>query len=381
MSTKLSTLLDRMNRYQSILSSEDQFKVRDLDTAIRKVKRKTNLPWDLKSSSIKIFPGISIYPIPSDQKDIAFIDDETKQKIDKPDFQYTSIKQFSEDPTDRNLFAEIWDNEQKFIGIKYKNLGLASVLLDDCSDSSNYSISGDITSKSVNRITYIDTRQSLKFNITNSTGIASLENVNINIVESEYESKWFFAWVYLRSVPTSIDLEFGTDASNKLSKNITTQFSGQEIKIDDWNLIAFDLNDATLTGTIDYNNLNYYKITFNGLETGANFLGPVYLKAWKELEYQYYKKYSIKDVDGNYKEYFYDYSTGSFSVDDELIGEEEFSDIILNEAILFHLNEKENQTLMGLVLQEISDCWESLAKKYPELSPDIMTDGYIFINR
>jgi hypothetical protein len=380
MSTKLSVLLDRMNRYQSIFASEDQYKVRDLDTAIRKIKRKTKLPWMIKQTNLKIFAGIEVYPIPSDQDDIAFIDDKNKDKIEKPAFQYTSIKQFSEDPNNRNLYAEIWDAEQKFIGVKYKDSGLASVLIDDCGDLTKYTAEGDITSISLNKITYIDTRQSIKFNVINSTGVSSLTIAQNKIVDPEYESKWFFAWVYLRSIPTSILMEFGTDSSNYLYSTVTTQFSGQAFKLDDWNLIGFDLNEATSTGPIDSNDFSYSKLTFNGLETGVNFLGATYLKSWMQLEYQYYSKYLIKSNLGVYKEAFYDYETGSFATDDELIGEDYFSDIITNEAILFHLNDKENQALMGLITQEIIECWDALSGKYPELTPDIITDGYNFIS-
>jgi hypothetical protein len=150
--------------------------------------------------------------------------------------------------------------------------------------------------------------------------------------------------------------------------------------LDDWNLIGFDLNEATSTGTIDSNDFSYSKLTFNGLETGVNFLGATYLKSWMQLEYQYYSKYLIKSNLGVYKEAFYDYETGSFATDDELIGEDYFSDIITNEAILFHLNDKENQALMGLITQEIIECWDALSGKYPELTPDIITDGYNFIS-
>ena len=57
-------------------------------------------------------------------KDLAFLDDNSRAKLGKPNFQYTSIQQFHEDPNNRNLLADIWENGERKLGVKYKNIGL-----------------------------------------------------------------------------------------------------------------------------------------------------------------------------------------------------------------------------------------------------------------
>ena len=53
MSTKLSTLLNRMDRVQTLQSLDAVYKVQDLDEAIRIVKRGIKFPWALMNKEFE----------------------------------------------------------------------------------------------------------------------------------------------------------------------------------------------------------------------------------------------------------------------------------------------------------------------------------------
>lgn len=380
MPTKLSTLISRLDRYQSIQSSEEKFKVMDLDSSIREKMAIYNFPWFLKDDKLKIFPDVFIYSFKSDQKDIINLDDPKKEKLGKPDFQYTSIKQFLDDPNNRNLLTEVWDEGVKYIGLKYKNNGLVDTLFDESNDETLYTYLGDIVSISENDVMFSKLDCSIRFNVTNSSNVSTLIFNRTPINDENFYKKWFFVNVYLESVPTKIKLEFGTSDTRCFSKEVTTQFDGRAFKENDWNMIAIDLNDEdSLVGTIDYTDLKYAKLEFTGLATGSYYINGMFLKSWLELDLLYYTKYPIIDKNGVYKSSFFNYDTGTYDLDDQLLGDDEFADIVEFDAELVHMNEKENTAQIELIKEKRAERWAVLFEKYPELNPLIMTDGYNFI--
>ncbi len=379
MPTKLGTLINRMNRYQAVEKIDNTYKVQDLDEAIRTARRVCKFPWTLKAKNLKIFEGISLYNPESDFDGLAFLDDEGKYKTGKPEFQYTSIKQFYEDPNNRNLIAEIWNEGVLSLGVKYKDAGLTQLLLDECSDITKYTPSGDFTAIEEETVKTAIGSNSIKATLVEGTNIATLTCDIDEVIDPEYKKKYFFAYVYLASVPTSIDLKLKKDASNYLSKNILTQFDGRVLKANDWNILAFDLNDCVVEGSTG-GEFESFEITLNGAEAGSYYFGETALKQWLNLNYQYYHKNLVKQTDGTYKEQFLDIETNDFDLLDILIGEDIFSDIILYEALILAINEQENGTIFGLVNQKREGAWQSLFEKYPDLQPTITTNYYNFID-
>lgn len=378
MSTKLSTLLNRMDRVQTIQSIDNVYKVQDLDEAIRIVRRGIKFPWALQNKNLKIFSGIELYYPESDFERLAFLDDNGRVKLGKPHFQYTSIQQFSEDPNNRNLIGDIWENGERKLGVKYKDAGLNQILIDECSDVSKYTPSGDFTSVELETVQTAIGSNSIKAVCVEATDIATMTINNTDIIDTEYKKKYFFAYIYLASVPTSIDLKILNDPLNHLSKNVIVQFDGSIFKANDWNIVAFDLNNCVVEGATN-GEFNSVEITLNGVESGNYFFGETYLKEWKELDYNYYSKNLVKASDGTYKEQFLNETDNSFDLLDELIGEDLFSDVIRYEAICMAINEKENQTIFAQYNTKREEAWASLFETYPDLAPQITTDYYNFV--
>ena len=383
--TKLSTILNRMDRYQSVYTTEEQFKVRDLDEALRTLRRHTQTPWTLKKSTIRIFDDVLEYPIAPDHNSLYFLDKQQSNTFqsffnDSARFYYTSIKEFYEDPDYRNDLAEIWDGGTRFLGVRLDNLeGQQSVLVDNSSVISHYTAKGDASSLSVDTINYKDSNTSISFLNTPNTGSAEVEIAFNSIGDANYRQKYFFIWVYFSGLPTSVTLQFGNNDSNNLSQVVTTQFSGQSFKINDWNLLSFDLNTATVLGSINANSFSYASVTLAGAPIGTYFVNSSYLRQWQLLDYWYYttNNCATNGATSPNQDYFmaadetYDLST-------VLIGDQEWADVIMYDAILSNTIDVENDKVIAAIEKKRDIAWATLDENYPSGKPMITTRKHLF---
>ena len=382
-STLLSTIISRMQRWQPIATIEEQYLIRDLDEAIRARRRKIRLPWHLKKGTLKIFDEVLEYPIATDHDELAYLDiAPDKEYADKARYHYTSLQQFYEDPTNRNEIAEIWDNGEKYLGVRYKGLLAGSKRLSTAEEVDDYEVSDDADAVALDNVNYKQGNGSMKITITSSAGTAPIKNTFTAFTDSKYKKKYHFRCIYLDAVPTSIEMRFQVDDSNYLSIGaITTQFSGQAFKADAWNLIAFDLNTATETGTIaTTSSWASEKVILTGAETGTYYLDDSYLREWILQDYWYYSKYSVLTSGATSADQEFFFESESYSPDSSLVGDNEWIDIIMYDALLLALTDKENKVIKDEIRGRLADAEEDLYKNYPELKPVIITNRYRFTN-
>jgi hypothetical protein len=107
----------------------------------------------------------------------------------------------------------------------------------------------------------------LKFNVDGSTTTAYVENSTMTVVDlSEDEDiSALFAWLYIPSgsTVTNVTLRWGSSSADYWSQTVTSQNFGAFQT--GWNLLRFDWNGATETGTpttsVDYLRLSF---TYDG---------------------------------------------------------------------------------------------------------------------
>lgn len=381
-STALSTILNRMNRWQSIYDVEEQFKVEDLDEAIRTARRKTSFYWNIKKATLRVFNDVFEYPIASDHSDIIYLDNQTSEDFEgKARFKYTSTQEFFEDPTNRNYIAEIWDGGQRYLGVNYKGINSQTLKVDDADAITNYSYADDVTNLSLDTVVYKKGVNSIKVDITNSAGVATVANTFlITVADQNYKSKYYFRWFYFDNIPTSVELKFGNDASNYLySGALTSQFSGQGFKANDWNLLAFDLNEATEVGTIDANTFNYEEVIFNGAATGVYRIDESSLKAWELLDYYYNSIYSVTTDGNNLNREYFKNDLDEYDISHKLVGDPEWVDVIMFEAIASTVADRENSKIFSVIDRKRLDAWDALNEKYPSQVPVMVTNRWRFL--
>jgi len=380
--TLLSTLLSRMNRKQTIDTVEEQYKVRDLDEAIRTIRRAVQFPWTLKKSTLRVFDGVLEYPVAADHDELAFLDNPNEQNWgSKFRPTYTSVQQFYQDPNNTDDLAEIWDSGTRFLGVRADRIIKGtSQILNNAETAADWTASGDASAVTRDTVFFKEGSASMRFTVTLATNTATMSASNTSISDSNYRKKYFFMHIYLDAVPTSLVLRFGNDSSNYLySGAITTQFSGQALKADDWNLVAFDLNTASTQGTITSTVFDYQAVVLTGAASGTYYVDASYLREWSLVDYWFYSKYLVATVGNTVanQEYFFN-SSEVYSTDSMLIGDSEWVDIIQYEAELGSLSDKENDKVFSKVLKKRDDAWEALFRIYPSMRQSITTTRYNF---
>lgn len=384
-STLLSTILSRMDRWKDAENVETQYKVRDLDSSIRELKRTVQPPWTLVKGSLRVFPGVKEYPIASGHDELAYLDkDKIESYADAARFYFTSLQQFYEMVNaTRNLLTEIWDQGTKMLGVDYKDEGLSSQKLNGAEVASEYTGSGDAGTPVKDTVLFKKGNASMRVPITLNTSSASIKNTFTSFVDAKYKSKYHFKWIYLFAVPTSIELRFQVSDSVYLkTTGITTQFSGQAFKAGQWNLIAQDLSTATEVGSISTaSSWASEKIILIGAATGNYYIDESNLREWILLDYWYYSRYFVQLLNSSVpdQEFFFN-SSEVYSTDSSLVGDDEWIDVIMYDALMITINEKEDDNVYNEIRRRRETAWAKLEEKYPDMTPLIITNRHRFNN-
>jgi len=379
--TPLSVIINRMNRWQSVYNVEELYKVYDIDEALRTIRRQTVFPWDIKKITLKVFKDVLEYPVAADHDEIIYVDNNSKGFFfERARFRYTSLQEFYENPDDRNDMAEIWDSGVRYLGLRYQDLDMQNLSVNPGEDSTLFTPTDDATAVTDDSVVYKEGNGSVRISITSSSGTATITNSCTQFSDTDYKQKYYFRWVYLDAVPTSIELKIGNDSNNYLSSGaITTQFSGQTLKADDWNLVAFDLNTATETGTFDETAIDYEALIFTGASTGEYRINSSYLREWTLMDYWYASINNIATTGASSatKEYFMD-NNGSYEITDELVGDSEWADVLMYEALVTTITDVENNKIFPVLDRKRQEAWDSLLSKYPAMDPNIITHRWRF---
>jgi len=381
-STKLSAILNRMYRWTTIYrNTEEQYLVYDLDEALRNLQRTHLKPWTLKKNTLRVFSNVLEYPKASDHLCLAFLENQQEGYENKSQPYYTSIKEFYEDPNNQSQVAEIWDGGENYLGVRNKSLGSSEQNIDTCELDSGYTLSGDFTANAIDNVIYKSGNGSLRLTLVSSGGTALVEKSFTAFTDSLYKRKYMFFRVYLSSLPTSINLRVGADSSNYLLKNVTTQFSGQALKVNDWNWVAIDLNSPDSTvGTISTaTSFDYYGLELVAASSGFYYIDEVKLKEWQLMDYWYYSNLSVMILGNSVanQRYFMN-SSEIYSSDSELVCPEEFADVIMYDAMLSTMADIESNKLYPVIQGKRQSAWDKLMDRYPSLEPLIITHRWRF---
>ncbi len=364
--TMLATLLRRMRRFQSIASAEEADLIEDIDSAIRFFRRKHHFPWTLKQTTLRVFPDVLEYPVAEDHDALAYLDSSDGEFEQKMRPKYTSLIDFYQDPDNRSLLAELWDGACQYLGIRDKSFNTgSSIIIDSVEVDSGYTLSGDATTKTLDTVYRKKGNNSLRVTVVASTGSAGFSHTFTALNDSLVLRKYYFRYVYLSGLPDSITLRFGSSASAYYSATVTTQFSGQAFKINAWNLVAFDLNAAAMTGTVNTASLAYEAFFFTNAPSGTYYFDESSIKAWELADYWYYSKYIVLTAAATSPDSEYFLSEANvYSTADMLVGDTAFADCVMYDACLTSVSNK------------LQDAFTSLLEVYPDMEPLISTNYY-----
>lgn len=381
--TTLQELINRMNAYTPIRNMDEVLKVNALDQAIRMFRMNNQPPWTQKKTTLRVFQNVPLYPTASDHAHLAMLDDPLGQDNDfgqHPRYVFTSLRDFLETPTGRNLVAEVWQNGTKMIGVRnYTSVDLTEQLLDSASDASDYATSGDAGTPVVDNVIFLTGSTSIRVPITYSTGTAVVTDTFANSTTStNYKRNYFFVNIFLSTTtaPSAIAIRLYQDASNYLdSPSITTQFAGQPLIANDWNTIAFDLNTATATGTVT-GTFTSVRYTFTETASGNYYFDQSFLRGWILQDYWYYSRNNV--LDGSTYQQFFSADSATYDLASQMLGETVFHDAIMYEACTYLLSDQKESKIQDDVSRLRNSAWERFFSFYPDNTPQITTNTYRF---
>lgn len=359
--------------------------MQDLDDAISEVKRNTNLPFFLQQETKRVFPDVLLYPVPVDYDYFAYMD--TNNDLvpygHRMRANYTSVQQFFEDPDYRNRIAEFFTANTKVLGIRDKNVPPGfltnSILLDDAASTSNYTATQDASNLVLDNVLFTGLASS-SVRFLNTPTILNAATVSYTFGPSgfaDYKRTYYFVSVFMSGSPTSVTMKFGNDASNYLIATVTNQFSGQAFQLDNWNLLAFDLNTAAVVGTINDATFGFAEVTLNGAPAGLYNIDSSFLRGWTLLAFWYYAKFAVQtNLSTRADQEYFQTSPGVYSLDSSLVGDSEWADVVMYKALINTLADKENDRLLAYFSAKYQAAKHQLDMIYPTMKPLVVTDSY-----
>lgn len=376
--TTLQIILNRISKYQAFKGRNFEDIVRDIDAFLGTEEISFQFPFTRRKTMMRVFEDIYSYPAPSDFNRLSFLDNQEEEYSDRARFIFNSFDSFLEDKDYRNRWAEIWEDGVPKIGVNYKTgSGRLSVqLFSNAKDASDYTATGDAGTPVADTVIEYRGQTSIRVPITNATNAAAISfTPEATFADSNYKRKYFFIPVQLGGVPTSITLKVGTDASNYLSATVNSQFDGTPFAADEVNIVAIDLNLASVTGTLNSASFNYGEISFVDAPTGNYFIFPQHLREWDQLEMWYSSNQRCTTAAGVDQQGFYDLTSDTYSTDTALIGPDEWAYVVQFGGMLMSLADMNDDALMKDIQASFNKAEAALMNRFPQ-KVALQTDTY-----
>ncbi len=302
---KFSQVSDR----QVVSNRAVRFVLGDMDLAT--MKRQVAL-------SPNMFTNIFDYTAPSDLKGNKIVD--LRKQVNRPSTEKWLLVDEADFDRKKNLsnhrIAVRNENFSKLLRIDgIPNSTTKAV--NDCNSlttNGTWTASADASNLTLDQVNYITGGASLNFDMAKGAATGYIENSDMAALDlSDYEDIGsVFVWVYIpdysdaqADTVTNFILRFGSSSSNYDSITVTTDNAGNTFH-DGWNLLRFNLDGSSSTGTPDYSAINYIRLTVTkstSLEADTDWRVDNFLISKGEIyDVIYYSKYGWTNSSGTYIE-------------------------------------------------------------------------------
>lgn len=251
------------------------------------------------------------YTAPSDLKGTKVIDirPQTKRQVsDNPSMQPLQ-------PFDQRKRV----NDDKFTiqvnsGVKSlrytKNISPAPTVLhamNSITANGTWAATADASNLTEDGLNFISSGKSLNFDVTGASISGFIENSTMSQVDlsEQDEIAQMFIWLFVpdTSAFTSVALRWGNDTSNFFSRTATSPHDQTAFKTG-WNLVAFNWNGATETGTVDTEKIDYLRVTvtYDGVADTDFRVDNIVASNGEIYEIVYYSKSLFQNASGTFLE-------------------------------------------------------------------------------
>ena len=252
-----------------------------------------------------LFDDVTSYTTPSDLKQDKIVDIRPQVGREYGD-QYTKrmIADFGRSAGNHD-FNVLYKNGTKFLQLKEDVKGTKTVI-SEVNSTSGWSAGDAASNLTLDSLNYITGSKSINFDIGTTPATGYVENSTLPAVDLSETTvaNSGFVWVFLPDATkvTSITGRIGSSSSNYLSQTVTTTHDTQAF-FSGWNLLRFELGEATETGTVDYSSITYFRLTIahNGTGDTDYRLDSITVGVGEIYEMVYYSDAIFKGTDGSYK--------------------------------------------------------------------------------
>ncbi len=307
------TIADFNNRIESKIHAKDITQVSDiyglyLEAAgnvlsasdPRETKRVTTI-------TNAIYDQVYSYVAPTDLKDDCIVD----IRPQTPRSAIDSLNQTSSRPFDR--FREGFTVEDNS-GVR--TIRIASVTsvsgptfneCDSLTSNGTWAAGDNATDLAVDSLNKVSGSASLKFNISASGSTAYIENSTMTALDlDDYVNVGAaFVWVYIPSttIITAVAFRWGNDSSNYYSVSVTASHDNTAF-VTGWNLLRFNWDGSTETGSVTDSTIDYARVTFtySGMAVNSCRVDSIVFRLGNIYELVYYSKYLFKTSAGTWIE-------------------------------------------------------------------------------
>ena len=159
--------------------------------------------------------------------------------------------------------------------------------------------SGDASNLRDDYLQFVTGSSSVEFDITGTQAILTNNSIAPQDCSAQNNQGqiFFFTYLPIASVFSTIQIKWGSDASNYYMKTLNTTNVGTVFN-NGWNLLAADWETATIVGTPDNTKISYLQVIWNySASTQAGLrLNSIYSRLGIISEIEYYSKYIYQDA-------------------------------------------------------------------------------------
>lgn len=309
----MDTIADLKTRLESKVHGSYS-SVTDVDGLIAEAARNVLLmidPMETKrvtQLSNAIYDKVYSYALPADLKGDKILDIRPQgDRLISDTINQTYSKNFST-YKDADTFAIEMNSGVKTISLnKPQTPAIVLNTCDSLTDNGTWSVGGDGASLSIDTLNKISGSGSLKFNMSAAGSSAYIENSTVDAQDltTILNDGALFVWVYIPDTDavTSVSLRWGSSSANYFSATVTAS-QDNTVFITGWNLLRFDWNGATETGTVDETAIDYLRVTvaYDGTLVNSVRVDSIVAQFGKIYELVYYSKYLFKSAAGVWQE-------------------------------------------------------------------------------
>ena len=254
-----------------------------------------------------VYDDVYIYATPADLKGDKIIDIRKQVNRGESDnFSQTFNEQFDLRKKNNTATIELRD-ATKFLRLsKASKTGLLLSGFDSITGDGTWAVGSDAEELTADTLNKIAGNSSLRFDLDGSGTAGYLENSTMDDVDlSDHEDvSAIFLWVYIpdTDVMTSVDLRWGSSSTAYWNRTVTTAHT--VVFQDGWNLLRFDWDGSTETGSPDSSEVDYMRVTINydGTATNNFRVDSCMSKLGEIYELLYYSKFLFRSSAGVFQE-------------------------------------------------------------------------------